>query len=811
MYTNVDELISERTGGEMQNPSFALPAAVAAGQTRRRANRPATRWFWDSLTKDVLSATFVALLVAYSLAVTCCGVNAMPVFDCESNRTSQAMIDLKQPAPCPDPVNDYDPPIVRFIQLIQTDTNVPITAYQCLITISKEVVRCGFNSLTYGAIWTVWEKLVLVEPQDCMRAIQTGEIMIDGNLYRGLIKGAERKVAFFSHGNVDINGNCRTADFISNGVAYSNSYERTVIRIHTKAVRGTHDQTTGLVHFTNGIITLFGHAVVRDAFEGLMVWNTTQSPCVDTLSEVYAGDASLHRLANHTVISNTLVGSIILIADNTKAQHAGLILKAKIPLCGVQCYSTQIKGMVACLPREMDTPLPKSSFKKHFDVHAANLQTQLGFLHMGTNMRMHNRFELIQSDLCEVDRRILYSRLQTLAADNPYALLDIYGPGHIIDVAGAAAYITKCADVDVRRVDFPNCTREIPVLHNGRTRFADPMTMVLQDFPTIVTCSARTPIRWLVMGQWYCANPAAVLCSKPEQLKTSIGPYEHLGDFTIGVGSGAFSESQLADARTHRRTRQARGPVLERLAENSVANSIDGSPILGDSFGRLELESLTNKMGDLLFPLFPLFGYAWNTFCGILLLIVMVKGLIDCAYRVYTLWCRHGAGLWLLQGIWETLAAVIRTPAAIVAAAVATTIAPLDSGVLRIAVGHEGPNAPPPSPPSTYRGVATTVAKEREILLAMETRAAAAETKYLDLIRRAETEMRSTDAKARMIGPADASGGVRFGGDTDTVTLGLGLINPGTLASGGTGVNASIRDQVNLVKPASNTGAFAKK
>ena len=63
---------------------------------------------------------------------------------------------------------------------------------------------------------------------------------------------------------------------------------------------------------------------------------------------------------------------------------------------------------------------------------------------------------------------------------------------------GNAAYISRCPAIDVARADFENCTQEVPVSVNGSLRFADPFTWILQDFPTIVPCSALMPVRWKI-------------------------------------------------------------------------------------------------------------------------------------------------------------------------------------------------------------------------------------------------------------------------------------------------------------------------
>ena len=79
------------------------------------------------------------------------------------------MIDLREPQACPDPERDYEPARDQRLQILQTDTERPVSATQCIVTISKEVTRCGFDSLTYGSRWTVWQQDYEITPDSAVR------------------------------------------------------------------------------------------------------------------------------------------------------------------------------------------------------------------------------------------------------------------------------------------------------------------------------------------------------------------------------------------------------------------------------------------------------------------------------------------------------------------------------------------------------------------------------------------------------------------------------------------------------------------
>ncbi len=57
---------------------------------------------------------------------------------------------------------------------------------------------------------------------------------------------------------------------------------------------------------------------------------------------------------------------------------------------------------------------------------------------------MHDRFAIIQQDLCKVERKVLEPSLATLTGgSNKYALNDLVGPRHLV-TGRVVAYVTKC-------------------------------------------------------------------------------------------------------------------------------------------------------------------------------------------------------------------------------------------------------------------------------------------------------------------------------------------------------------------------------
>jgi hypothetical protein len=270
----------------------------------------------------------------------------------------------------------------------------------------------------------------------------------------------------------------------------------------------------------------------------------------------------------------------------------------------------------------------------------------------------------------------LFNKLQGLAgADNPYSLLDLYGKGHTVVVAGAAAYITRCYPVEATKAEYANCTHQIPVQVNGSLRFADPFNWVLSDYGTIVPCSDVTPVRWKIKENWYCASPRAQRCEAPEQLTPQAVVWEEV-DFTTGLGQSLFTQAQIDAHKAFQKSQASRQAVIQKVTNAALNHATEGGE-LGITIDTGDMNEIKYVVGGFLFPLFPLLGQFWTIASGTFLAIVALKVLIGCILRGIVIYLDKGCGFWMLGAIWSTLFTVLRTPGALASSAVAALRQPL--------------------------------------------------------------------------------------------------------------------------------------
>lgn len=593
------------------------------------------------------------------------GHEALRAYNCQ-DKPLYLPISLLHPQSCPDPVRDYHPEETIRAQILQAETNYPMTAYQCSVTISRRVTRCGHDSLTYATKTTVYKQALEVTPQACRDAVASREIVVEQQRIPVVI-GKLTSEVWHSRGSVEaLSGACEVeASFQSGDHQVEKSYEETMADVMVKVVRGAYDVSSGVVTFTNGLAARAMDGVVRDGELGMMVWSAPEPSCEDTVSEIYLGPVQIHRRQDQKGDHE----AIVLVADNATEQYAGLQLRAPKRICQTHCFSTQATGIVICLLREMDGPLQNVAFQASADQAMARMQTQLSFLHIGTNMRTYDRFAVVQKDLCEVEHKLLTARLHRIASQgDPYALLDLFGPGHDLYRAGAVVYLVRCRAVSVRRISYANCTQEVPVnltVNNASiTRFMDPINRVLREFPTILPCSPVTPVMWRIAGDWVAVDPFIRTGVKaPIRLPTSTTPFTD-DDWAKGMGEGLYSPDQISAHRQFQATYAARIPVAAKAAAAATSHHqlIGPEMRLGSLLDGSDMANIVNHVGMSLVPMFWLLGSTYNVVVGTILFAGIVKGVLGVVLRIISMYRQKGCGWWLVAAVWSTTYHLLALP-----------------------------------------------------------------------------------------------------------------------------------------------------
>ena len=577
-----------------------------------------------------------ALIVATLSLAT---IHAVQVYDCRDHRTQVAVVDLRGPSECAPPDVLFLPPKEKRIQVVQRLRRRAMLAVRCKVTETREVTRCGFDSISYGTKPVSWLQTVDVKDKDCRRAAINGILKVgkdkyartyevqDADEYRqgggtGWAKYQFKKTDFFySYGGLSGNNHCSTTSFWSQGQYYVKSYETVRRTITVEHVLAEHRPAADTMSFSNHLEAPAKDGTAFDAVNGRLVWRYQKPGCSKDHASVYTGAALVRErildeesgpYTHHGGVA-MLNGTLVLVQHGLgkKARAMGFRVAEPVQVCGQECYSTQLDGTLICFLMKLDEDLKLPELKYDEDLSGINLKAQLAYLHLSTNDRMEEGFNQLQQSLCKLDRDMLEAKLASVAHGNPYALRSHFGPGCDVTVRGSAAYVTKCQPREAVLRTEEKCYREIPVILRGSSShenetFADPVTFVVQTSGSEVPCSTVTPVRYDLDGRWYCSTPIVQPCDAPTKLKPHnprLAPH----DYTIGLDGGIFTEQQEEDVHAAREHSQIGRSIWHRASTYADDHREDDGS-LGPA---IDLDGLEEASKGWLTGHFPSLKWLW--------------------------------------------------------------------------------------------------------------------------------------------------------------------------------------------------------
>jgi hypothetical protein len=481
--------------------------------------------------------------------------------------------------------------------------------------------------------------------------------------------GVSKYHQYYSEGGRTTAGDCVITTFTRNGVTYQKSYEETTIQVLNTRVRGLKLDNT--IRFPSGLVAPHGDGVVRDAHDGLLVWDTKVLRCQDRMSLMFQGPARLHQARSTSHAKDNLEEAIILVAQNETKRYAGLVLEGTRSMCGHVCHNTQIPNVVACM--EDDDPNKDWKFQKALNHNEANLLTHVHFLHLNWGLGNFQRFEDFQEAVCQVERKSPFNKLQALASGNKYALHNIYGPGFQIYLSGSVAYVAQCLPVEARIYDPVNCTQQIPAeigseeLGNVTRKYAKAQTMILQDFQTRVPCTKEYLPKWKIEDIWYCSYPVVQECNNaPTQLNLT---YDHTfrsirANFD-GIKGGILRSSQVQGSRLWQQLAQCQEAVAHVLAYIALYNS-PNQETLGEPLDQITMRKVAFASAMMRTPFFVIFGWRWFYLSAMIGIFTILNYVFSVTLRIVGLWKERGFGWWLLGGLWAAAYNLLLLPTTVV-------------------------------------------------------------------------------------------------------------------------------------------------
>jgi hypothetical protein len=240
------------------------------------------------------------------------------------------------------------------------------------------------------------------------------------------------------------------------------------ITIRTESARI--NDVEGTIRMASNLRAKVADKALIDSIEGTYVWNSPVTACPESLVTLYRGVIKVY--SNTTA---TLAGGLAVVDDPVKEQVAGLELSEQFLMCGSAAYKTHVKNLILFVHPHASMQVATGKFTSAPDAtDVTRLETELSFLQVRNSMALAQKLRQVKAEICANRREIAHTRLEAVAGSgNPYSFISIFGRGHLVTRAGAAAYVTKCTAVEVLPRPTDNCTAEIPATWADKPVFVD--------------------------------------------------------------------------------------------------------------------------------------------------------------------------------------------------------------------------------------------------------------------------------------------------------------------------------------------------
>ena len=306
----------------------------------------------------------------------------------------------------------------------------------------------------------------------------------------------------------------------------------------------------------------------------------------------------------------------------------------------------------------------RGNFEDREGTDLTKLETSLSFQVIRELDQTNDVINQIRAEICENRVKITVAKMDDIAAgNNPYTSMRLFGRGHHAIAGASVVYVSKCRPVDVRvrKDNLKNCTNEIPVTYKNASYFVNPITNILQKYPTTRICSHVAPARFLIAGKWFCSYPEILECTPPKRIMIDGVQIEDLSYGALHFGDSIYSKTMLDTFEQLAQAEFGRKAFLVDSAHQALAGQVDGE--WGSGLSGVALNSIVDEIGSHFIPFYKYLGKPAFFIFTLIFIAGMLKLWLSVALRVYIITKRRGCGAWMLAGLCGTLFYLALAPA----------------------------------------------------------------------------------------------------------------------------------------------------
>jgi hypothetical protein len=245
-----------------------------------------------------------------------------------------------------------------------------------------------------------------------------------------------------------------------------------------------------------------------DATEGTYVWNYTLRNCPEEeWEELYKGKLGI-------------LEDKVITLDQAAGQRAWLRLEKGVTICGKRMRSTHLPHVYVEWDGHQRAP---GTTKKYTtppkERELESMRLEWSYQRGRDDYMLRRKIRDAVTEGCWMQGTLMELRQsQAAGMEEPRGVASHFGVGHLVVRSGGVVYVARCGMVVVELRNHTTFTQEIPVTHQGRDVYVEPLSLVIQKSATPVKCRRRTPPRWKIGKRWFCGYPEIRPCNGPGPL-----------------------------------------------------------------------------------------------------------------------------------------------------------------------------------------------------------------------------------------------------------------------------------------------------
>lgn len=573
---------------------------------------------------------------------------ALVAYDCMDPKINISVISIKDVAPCPNPVTDYQETPIK-VTVLQKDEIKQVAVKSCLVEVTRIITYCGMHSHSSLVKKGLYSYIYQLGSDSCRDIHRYRTFSIFNRLIGQILMNGTTSESITIVGIVDSDGSCDGGSYVENGNEWNNVIVLATVKITTKNYLAPVKLIENEVSLLGGVTCPYVNGYCFDSTFGETMWDLDMGKnCEEDLTMLYKGKAQLVIEKNSA--------KYLVIEQNSKVFALTLVKQNEI--CSFTVWTTE-HPQILVIDETKETFGRK--YKLEHPVQNINIMMYVNSKFMYVEQAYKRSIQKLYSDTvhrrCLTHREILINRL-TMAPLTPSAIgmLIQRKSGYAGRVLGEVLYIMKCVPkkVEIRRTD--HCYNELPISVNNESYFMSAVTHIIQPHAEEIECNLLTPPLYQIDGQWIGLTPHPVISDPPRRIEVEPEKRLKFNPIQPISSSGVYTIEEINKAQ-----RSLTFGIERSAVENIIARRVAGLEVNNQGYSTLsifdksDLEKLARSTLHKVWGWFTDIGIFFSGIMGFYVICRGLKYIIEVFINGFHLYKLVGFSFTLLASLWSTL------------------------------------------------------------------------------------------------------------------------------------------------------------